>query len=103
MGGLNMMGWGFKMMGGFRTILLGLVLLVAEVVGSDNLTGENKHMKLPVSHYVVSESSSVFGQVYCSREDSRNYALVSDEILALWVKTHDNRNVTYELGCHLDL
>ena len=23
--------------------------------------------------------------------------------LALWVKTHDNRNVTYELGCHLDL
>ena len=81
MGGLNMMGWGFKMMGGFRTILLGLVLLVAEVVGSDNLTGENKQMKLPVSHYVVSESSSVFGQVYCSREDSRNYALVSDEIL----------------------
>ena len=63
MGGLNMMGGGFKMMGGFRTILLGLVLLVAEVVGSDNLTGENKHMKLPVSHYVVSESSSVFGQL----------------------------------------
>ena len=81
MGGLNMMGGGFKMMGGFRTILLGLVLLVAEVVGSDNLTGENKHKKLPVSHYVVSESSSVFGLVYCSREDSRNYALVSDEIL----------------------
>ena len=78
MGGQDMLGGGFKMMGGFRTILLGLVLLVAEVVGSDNLTGENKHMKLPVSHYVVSESSSVFGQVCCSREDSRNNASVSD-------------------------
>ena len=42
MGGQDMLGGGFKMMGGFRTILLGLVLLVAEVVGSDNLTGENK-------------------------------------------------------------
>ena len=81
MGGQDMLGGGFKMMGGFRTILLGLVLLAAEVVGSDNLTGENKHMKLPVCHYVLSESSSVFGQVYWSREDSRNYALVSDEIL----------------------
>ena len=30
------------MMGGFRTILLGLVFLAADVVGSDNLTGENK-------------------------------------------------------------
>ena len=55
MGGQDMLGGGFKMMGGFRTILLGLVLLVAEVVGSDNLTGENKQMKLPVSHYVLSE------------------------------------------------
>ena len=54
MGGQDMLGGGFKMMGGFRTILLGLVFLAAEVVGSDNLTGENKHMKLPVSHYVVS-------------------------------------------------
>ena len=42
MGGLNMLGGGFKMMGGFRTILLGLVFLAADVVGSDNLTGENK-------------------------------------------------------------
>ena len=49
MGGLNMMGGGFKMMGGFRALLLGLVFLAAEVVGSDNLTGENKLMKLPVS------------------------------------------------------
>ena len=38
-----MLGGGFKMMGGFRTILLGLLLLVDEVVGSDNLTGENTH------------------------------------------------------------
>ena len=59
MGGQDMLGGGFKMMGGFRTILLGLVLLVAEVVGSDNLTGENKQMKLPVSHYVVSLARSV--------------------------------------------
>ena len=42
MGGQDMLGGGFKMMGGFRTILLGLVFLAAEVVGSDNLTGENK-------------------------------------------------------------
>ena len=63
MGGQDMLGGG-KMMGGFRTILLGLVLLVAEVVGSDNLTGENKHMKLPVSHYVVSESSSAWYIAY---------------------------------------
>ena len=49
MGGQDMLGGGFKMMGGFPTILLGLVFLAAEVVGSDNLTGENKQMKLPVS------------------------------------------------------
>ena len=42
MGGQGMLGGGFKMMGGFRTILLGLVFLAADVVGSDNLTGENK-------------------------------------------------------------
>ena len=42
MGGQDMLGGSFKMMGGFRTILLGLVFLAADVVGSDNLTGENK-------------------------------------------------------------
>ena len=101
-----MLGGGFKMMGGFPTILLGLVFLAAEVVGSDNLTGENKQMKLPVSHYVVSESSSVFGQVIAlvkTQEIMLWSQMKYSAHLALWVKTHDNRNVTYELGCHLDL
>ena len=100
-----MMGGGFKMMGGFRTILLGLVLLVAEVVGSDNLTGENKRMKLPVSHYVVSESSSVFGHIALvkTQEIMLWSQMKYSAHLALWVKTHDSRNATYESGCHLDL
>ena len=96
-----MLGGGFKMMGGIRTILLGLVFLAAEVVGSDNLTGENKQMKLSVSHYVVSLARYV--ALVKTHEIMLWSQMKYSAHLALWVKTHDSRNATYESGCHLDL